>query len=141
MEDTLSRNKSRILMLYRLLEKYTDEDHQLSMEEILQKLYNEGFECERDSVKRDIKLLREDFGVEIISGRGRNATYFIGDRLLQNAEIKLLLDSIYASNIIPNGIADSISKKLRSTVSIYDAEALDRSILGINMQKAKIKEY
>ena len=104
-------------MLYRILEKYTDEDHQLSMEEILQKLYDKGFECEHDSVKRDIKLLREDFGVEIISGRGRNATYFIGDRLLQNAEIKLLLDSIYASNIIPNGIADSISKKLRSTVS------------------------
>lgn len=42
MEDTLSRNKSRILMLYRILEKYTDEDHQLSMEEILQKLYNKG---------------------------------------------------------------------------------------------------
>ena len=58
-------------MLYRILEKYTDEDHQLSMEEILQKLYNKGFECEHDSVKRDIKLLREDFGVEIISGRGR----------------------------------------------------------------------
>lgn len=57
MEDTLSRNKSRILMLYRILEKYTDEDHQLSMEEILQKLYNKGFECEHDSVKRDIKLL------------------------------------------------------------------------------------
>ena len=69
MEDTLSRNKSRILMLYRILEKYTDEDHQLSMEEILQKLYNKGFECEHDSVKRDIKLLREDFGVEIISER------------------------------------------------------------------------
>ena len=46
MEDTLSRNKSRILMLYRILEKYTDEDHQLSMEEILQKLYDKGFECD-----------------------------------------------------------------------------------------------
>ena len=50
-----------------------------------------------------------------------------------------MLDSIYASNIIPNGIADSISKKLRSTVSIYDAEALDRSILGINIAKSENK--
>lgn len=133
----MGRNKSRILMLYKILEKYTDENHQLSMEEILQKLYDNGFECERDTVKREIKLLREDFGVEIISGRGRNATYFIGDRLLQNAEIKLLLDSIYASNIIPNNIAESISKKLRSTVSIYDAETLDRSVLGINVAKSE----
>lgn len=111
----------------------------LSMEEILQKLYNEGYEVGHDTVKREIRTLREDFGVEIISGRGRNATYFIGDRLLQNSEIKLLLDSIYASNIITNDIADNISKKLRSTVSIYDAETLDRSVLGINVAKSENK--
>ncbi len=135
----MGRNKSRILMLYRILEKYTDETHQLSMEEILQKLYDEGFECERDAVKRDIKLLRENFGIDIIASKGRNATYFIGNRLLQNAEIKLLLDSVYASNIIPNNIAEHISKKLRSTVSIYDAETLDRSVLGINVAKSDNK--
>lgn len=81
--------------------------------------------------------LRNELGVDVISGRGRNARYFIGNRLLEKEEMKLIIDSINASNFIEKNIATKMIDKLKSTMSIYDSEELDRSVLGINIAKAE----
>lgn len=76
----------------------------------------------------------------MISGRGRNARYFIGNRLLEKEELKLIIDSVNASNFIEKSIATKMVDKLRATMSKYDAEELDRSVLGINIAKAENKK-
>lgn len=130
-------SKNRVLALYKILTKYTDELHQISMQNILVHMEAEGHFCSEDSILRYIKQLRNELGVDVISGRGRNARYFIGNRLLEEEEMKLIIDSINASNFIEKNIATKMIDKLKSTMSIYDSEELDRSVLGINIAKAE----
>ena len=89
--------KNRVLTLYKILTAYTDELHQISMQDILVHMEAEGYSCSEDSILRYIKQLRNELGVDVISGRGRNARYFIGNRLLEKEEMKLIIDSVNAS--------------------------------------------
>lgn len=132
--------KNRVLALYKILTAYTDELHQISMQDILVHMEAEGYSCSEDSILRYIKQLRNELGVDVISGRGRNARYFIGNRLLEKEEMKLIIDSVNASNFIEKSIATKMIDKLKSTMSLYDAEELDRSVLGINIAKAENKK-
>lgn len=133
-------SKNRVLALYKILTKYTDEQHPISMQDILIYMESEGHSCSEDSILRYIKQLRNELGVDVISSRGRNARYFIGDRLLEKEEMKLIIDSVNASNFIEKGIATKMIDKLKSTMSTYDSEELDRSVLGINIAKAENKK-
>lgn len=133
-------SKNTLLALYRVLIKYTDEQHQLSMYEIQAKLEEDGYFCSDDSILRYIKQLKNELNADIVSGRGRNAKYFIADRLMEKEELKLIIDSINASNFIDKTIASSMIDKLKETMSIYDAKELDRSVLGINIAKAENKK-
>lgn len=67
--------KNRVLALYKILTAYTDEQHQISMQDILVHMDAEGYCCSKDSILRYIKQLRNELGVDVISGRGRNARY------------------------------------------------------------------
>ena len=125
--------------MYKILTAFTDEKHQISMREILTRMESEGYSCSEDSILRYIKQLRNELGVDVISSRGRNARYFIGTRLLEKEELKLIIDAIHASNFIEKNIAIKMVDKLKSTMSLYDAEELDRSVLGINNAKAENK--
>lgn len=133
-------SKNRTLALYKVLMKYTDEQHPISMQEILVHMESEGHFCSEDSILRYIRQLRNELGVDVISGRGRNARYFIGSRLLEKEEMKLIIDSVNASNFIEKSIATKMIDKLKSTMSFYDSEDLERSVLGVNIAKAENKK-
>ena len=105
--------KNRVLALYKILITYTDEQHQISMQDILVHMEVEGYSCSEDSILRYIKQLRNELGVDVISGRGRNARYFIGNRLLEKEEMKLIIDSVNASNFIEKSIATKMIDKLK----------------------------
>ena len=133
-------SKNRVLALYKILIKNTDEQHPISMQDILAYMELDGYICSEDSILRYIKQLRNELGVDIISGRGRNARYFIGNRLLEKEEVKLIIDSVNASNFIEKSIANKMIDKLKSTMSNYDSEELTRSVLGVNIAKAENKK-
>ena len=133
-------SKNRVLALYKILIKNSDEQHSISMQDILDHMASEGYSCSEDSVLRYIKQLRNELGVDVISGRGRNAQYFIGNRLLEKEELKPIIDSVNATNFIEKSIAIKMIDKLKSTMSKYDSEELDRSVLGINIAKAENKK-
>lgn len=133
-------SKNRVLALYGILTRYTDEQHQISMQEILGYMEADGYSCSEDSILRYIKQLRNELGVDIIYGRGRNAKYFVGNRLLEKEELKLIIDSINASNFIEKSIANKMIEKLKGTMSIHDSMDLERSVLGINTAKSENKK-
>lgn len=132
--------KTGYLHYNRIIIKYTDEQHPISMQDILTHMEVAGHSCSEDSVLRYIKQLRNELVVDVISGRGRNARYFIGGRLLEKEELKLIIDSVNASNFIEKSIATKMIDKLKSIMSIYDSEELDRSVLGVNNAKAENKK-
>lgn len=57
--------KNRVLALYKILTAYTDEQHQISMQDILVHMDAEGYYCSEDSILRYIKQLRNELGVDV----------------------------------------------------------------------------
>ena len=83
----------RLLLLLKLLYEQTDEEHMVSVADILQYWEKEGIHANRKNVYRDIQLLM-DFGVDVICIRSMQNRYFIGSRLFELPELKLLADAV-----------------------------------------------
>ncbi len=91
--------KLKLLYLYQILLQKTDEDHKISMEEILRALARCGIEAERKSIYSDIAAL-QDFGLDIMTQRGPGGGYYVASRDFELPELKLLVDAIQCSRFI-----------------------------------------
>lgn len=136
-------DKNRILALYKYLIEESDEKHPVSTEDIL--LYFEEHDCKvccKDTIYRYIKQLKDNelLNVDIVSTKGRNAKYYVKNRLLEKDELRLIVDAVNASNFIEESVSKEMLSKLKSIVSKYDAEELNRNILGISNTKAENKK-
>ena len=58
--------KIKLLVLYKLLCKYTDKDHSLSTGEIMALLSDKGIEISRNTIYDNIRMLNE-YGYEVLS--------------------------------------------------------------------------
>src|SRR5699024_3210050 len=112
-----------------LLEK-TDEDHSITVNEIIRDLESYGTSAERKSIYSDICLL-EDFGLDIICMRskGKANRYFIGTREFEMPELKLLVDAVQSSRFITYKKSRELIKKLGSLCSVYEAKTLQRQVI------------
>ena len=87
------RNKQRLLHLYRYLMENTDEDHQITTNDLVQFLKQEDANASRKTVKDDIEVLVKE-GIDIITTKSYYNSYFIGERTFEIPEITFLVDSI-----------------------------------------------
>lgn len=90
-----SEQKIRMLVLYDILRKESDEDSPLSTNELIEKLSQYGIAATRQTVYDDIEMLNT-FGYEIICDHGRNNRYFVGDRRVELPEVQILLYAVGA---------------------------------------------
>lgn len=119
--------KLKLLYILRLLQRKSDEEHPVSMSEILAYLEENGITAERKGVYSDLSALR-DFGLDIVSQRGKSGGYFIGKRDFELPELKLLVDSVQCSKFITEGKSVSLIKKLESLTSEHEARLLHRQV-------------
>lgn len=109
----MSRNaeqKIRLLVLYDILHKETDTEHQLSAKELIDKLASYGIQATRQTVYDDIKMLNA-FGYEIITAHGRNNRYFVGDRTFELPEVQVLLHAVGAAKFLTEKKSLCFSRK------------------------------
>lgn len=109
-------NKKMLNMLIlELLEEYSDENHRLTQQEIIRLLkLNYGMECDRRSVKNNILFLNE-LGYEISMEDG----YYLMSKTFEDAELRLLIDSVLCSKNMTNIQAQSLIEKLKSQGNKY----------------------
>lgn len=122
-----SNQKLKLLYLIKILSENTDEDHAMSMSEIIKALDNYGIQAERKSLYSDMECL-SDFGYDIIAGKGRNSGYFMGERDFELAELKLLVDSVQSSKFITKKKSDILIKKLEALTSRHLGKELQRQV-------------
>lgn len=80
-----------------------DESHPAIITEILAYLASQDIHANRKTVAVDIRDLQEA-GWDIVCNRSRQNQYFIGDRGLELAELKLIIDVVQAARFIsPTG--------------------------------------
>lgn len=94
-----ANQRLKILYLYDILLKKTDEEHPISMPEIVRELGDYGISAERKALYEDIEALRT-YGLDIISIRGKKTGYYIGSRDFELPELKLLADAVSSSRFL-----------------------------------------
>ncbi|EKX95203.1 YafY family protein [Selenomonas sp. oral taxon 138] len=103
------------MMILEILRTHTDEEHRLTQQEIirLMKLMY-GVTCDRRSVRSNIEALQE-MGYEIEVRPG----YALIDRTFDNAELRMLIDSVLFSHELSAVQANRLIEKLKSLGSRY----------------------
>lgn len=109
-------NKKMLNMLILdILKEYSDEDHKLTQQEIIRLLkHNYDMECDRRSVKNNILYLKE-LGYEISMDGG----YYLMEREFEDAELRMLIDSVLFSNQLTHKQAKNLIEKLEKQSNRY----------------------
>lgn len=95
-----SKQRLRILCLYKILSEKTDDEHSVTVQDIIAELDRLGINAERKTLYTDIKALNV-FGADIIGQKvGRGYEYHMGSRHFEIAELKLLVDAVQSSRFI-----------------------------------------
>ena len=109
-------NKKMLNMLIlEILQKYSDENHALTQQEIIMLLQqNYAMECDRRSVKNNVLSLQE-MGYDISMEKG----YRLMSRDFDDSELRILIDSVLFSKSISTRQAKGLIEKLRDHASNY----------------------
>ena len=116
----------KLLVLYDILLKSTDEEHALSTNEIIEELKKRGISVSRKVLPSDIDLLNK-YGYEICSYVKKSRYYYAVHQLFDTAEITMLTDVIKASKLTDSR-KETIINKLYSTIGLYRDTATDNII-------------
>ena len=120
--------KLKMLYLMQIFMRETDDEHMLTMQEIISLLANAGIKADRKTLYLDFEELRH-FGLDIIGeADGRNYYYYLGARDFELPELKLLVDSVQSAKFITDRKSKDLIKKLESLVSKYQATRLQRQV-------------
>lgn len=130
-----SSHKLKILYLYKILTEYTDENHGLTMPEIIAHLDDYGINAARKALYDDIEALKL-FGLDIIDGKGRNADYRVLNREFELPELKLLSDAVSSSKFLTEKKANQLLSKITGLCSIHQARQLKRNVYVLGRERS-----
>lgn len=100
----------RLLKLWEILLRDTDEEHRLNTTTLLLKLREQGIACVRSTLYQDIKILRK-FGYEIFCKRMKQNEYYVVERNISVPELLILMDAVHAASFIsPDKTKELVSK-------------------------------
>ncbi len=108
--------KQKLLYLLKFFYEETDEEHTLTVNQMIDKLEQNGISAARRSIYDDIRTL-QDFGIDIVMRKSKTCEYFLGSRLFETSELKILIDSIQSSKFITKKKSESIIKRLKQLAS------------------------
>lgn len=122
-----SNQKLKVLYLLNTMKELTDDDHGLTLPQILEELAKYGIKAERKSIYGDFEALR-DFGLTIEKRTGKNITYHLIERDFELPELKLLVDAVQSSKFITHKKSSALIKKIEGLASKYEAQQLQRQV-------------
>lgn len=120
-----SEQKVKLLVLYDILQRETDEEHALSTDEVVEKLRERGIEIARKVLPGDIALLNK-YGFEVLSYKKRSYYYHVAYRKFDVAELRILIDAIQAANFISEAHTIDLAKRLAGLAGTHSAEEIGR---------------
>ena len=136
-------NKIRLMYMKQLLEKYSDDEHYISTQDIMALMESEyGMPIHRTTVGKDIKEI-DAIGVDVVLNnamegkRAKQNYYAIGKRHFDINELKLLIDAIISSRFITEKKSNELIEKLKKFASIYQREKLTPNIQAGSVSKSQ----
>ncbi|WP_318509218.1 WYL domain-containing protein [Bacillus sp. T3] len=125
-------SKQRLLKLQNLMSKYTDQERQLTLDEILDKFYQEyKIHAGKKAIRDDLKELEDSllFNVTVNQEKeGLEKKYSHQDRLFEIHELRMLVDAVSAAKFISNAETESLVNKINQLTSENQAQQLTNRI-------------
>lgn len=115
----------RIIELLRFLYQQTDEAHAVTVSEMIEYLKSKGIPSVRQTVYTDLEAL-DSAGIDIVQIKSTQNRYFIGSRIFEYPELKMLVDAVASSKVISAKKSQALIQKLGQLTSIQQAEQLQR---------------
>ena len=115
----------RIIELLRFLYQQTDEAHAVTVSEMIEHLKSKGIPSVRQTVYTDLDAL-DTAGIDIVQIKSTQNRYFIGSRIFEYPELKMLVDAVASSKVISAKKSQALIQKLGQLTSIQQAEQLQR---------------
>ena len=120
--------KFKLYRLAQIMQEQTDDDHYITMPEIMAGLEEYDITAERKSIYMDLRDLSV-LGIEVEGEPvGNRYHYHVVNRPFELPELKLLVDAIQSSKFITEKKSNALIRKLETLVSKYDAQKLQRQV-------------
>lgn len=139
-------SRLRILELAEFLTKYTDENTQFAINELITaftdymvKKYNESFQVTDETLLSDIKILNK-YGFEVIVNKDKCGKKFYShqDKLLDNYELSLIMNAVASFKFLNDDETRNIKSKMTRLVPKAEEIKMD-SYMRVN-KKLKVKD-
>ncbi|MCH4184985.1 MAG: WYL domain-containing protein [Eggerthellaceae bacterium] len=117
----------RILEIAKIFWSETDEDHGITMADIISRLAEQGVSAERKSVYRAIEVL-EEFGMDIETVRNPYPEYALVSRPFEFPELLLLVDAVQSSRFLTERKSSTLVNHIKRLTSRYQAQLLSTRI-------------
>lgn len=128
--------KLKLLYLAKIMLTETDDQHRLTMPQLIERLSAYDIEAQRKSLYDDIDALN-DFGIEILKEQvGNKMYYYAGNREFEIAELKFLVDMVQSSKFVTEKKSRQLIEKLTALASSYDGRLLKREVFVADRVKS-----
>ena len=119
--------KLKILYIWDYLQKNAHQDKPVRANELISMLERHGISCNRKTIYSDITAL-QDFGIDIVHLPGRTGGYYIGTRIFELPELKLLIDAVQSSRYLTEKKSRELIEKLCTLCNEQDARLMRRDV-------------
>ena len=131
-----SNQKLKLMYLAKILQEKTDEEHGLTMPELIEQLALYDVKAERKSIYDDIEALREQMDMDVAKRtEGGRTEYYLASRDFELAELKLLVDAVQSSRFMTQSQTTELIDKIKGLTSVRQANQLSRQVHVTNRIK------
>lgn len=128
MNNIVYYQKQKLLVLQKILMEKTDENHTLTVAQIIRELGLLGIKSERKTVYDDIRTLT-DFGMDIVVSKQAHAnSYYVGSLLFQEEELAILVDAVASSKFLTKKKSNELIAKIQTLANKFNSKKLKRNI-------------
>lgn len=123
-------DNQKLTLLYILdyLERESDESHPVNADALIAMLAQHRIQCERKTIYSDIAVL-QDYGVDIVTRRGKGGGYYIASRIFELPELKLLIDAVQSSRFLTVKKSRELIDKLCRQCNRHEASLMHRDLV------------
>ncbi len=130
----IASQKLRLFYLQDYFSKNTDENHTVTMPELIAYLDTIGIASDRRTLYGDIRQLRS-LGMDIEKRQTKTHDYYLATRTFELPELKLLVDAVQSCRFLTLKKSDALIEKLSSLTSRHQADQLARQVYVQNRVK------
>lgn len=137
-------NAKRLLAIIEILEDFTDDEHALSISEIIDKLklkFGTDYQVSRNTIKNTIEeLIDTGFNLESYIGKNETVYYCHRDKKFEIYQLRMLLDAVSSAKFLTVEESNLLIEKIKTLTSKHLSRNLQSHIRIDPALKAKSNE-